>query len=73
MDIVGTHMSENNWNNALEFNPERYIDQADVTSTKDGLKWTPFGYGSHQCPGANFSYAEQKVFLSMLCKYQSKL
>ncbi|KAI9255830.1 cytochrome P450 [Helicostylum pulchrum] len=68
VDIVGTHMSENNWDNALEFNPERYLNQTDATSTKDGLKWTPFGYGSHQCPGINFSYAEQKVFLSMLLR-----
>lgn len=68
IDVVATHLSEQNWENAGEFIPERYLDGQDGTSTKNGLKWAPFGYGSHQCLGMNFSYAEQRVFLSMLCK-----
>jgi cytochrome P450 len=68
IDVTSTHLSENNWENASEFIPERYLDGEDGTSHKKGIKWAPFGYGSHHCLGMNFSYAEQRVFLSMLCK-----
>ncbi|CAO3625785.1 unnamed protein product [Mucor hiemalis] len=69
VDVVATHLYENNWENASEFIPERYLSGQDDTSTKNGLKWAPFGYGSHQCLGMNFSYAEQRVFLSMLREF----
>jgi cytochrome P450 len=31
--------------------------------------WLPFGNGARQCIGMNFSLNEQRVLLSMLCKY----
>lgn len=68
IDIIGTHLNEKNWENPTQFKPERYLDQPNATSSKDGVKYATFGYGSHQCPGANFSIAEQKVFIVMLCK-----
>lgn len=68
IDIVSTHLKEDIWKDAGEFRPERFLEGGDATSTKEGLKWVPFGYGSHTCLGMNFSYAEQRVFLSMLCK-----
>jgi cytochrome P450 len=70
VDIVGTHLREANWENAAEFDPDRFLCNDGIDSTKDGLKFVPFGYGSHLCIGLNFSYTEQRVFLSMLCKYK---
>jgi cytochrome P450 len=66
VDITSTHM---NWEDGQEFKPERFLSVTDPTSNKDGINFVTFGGGSHTCPGMNFSYAEQRVFLSMLCKY----
>ncbi|RCH83429.1 cytochrome P450-dit2 [Rhizopus stolonifer] len=68
VDIAATHMSEANYSDPFEFKPERFLESADVTSTKQGLSYVPFGYGSHVCIGQNFSLVEQRVFLAMLLR-----
>lgn len=67
IDITATHMS---WEDGQEFKPERFLGATDPVSNKNGINFATFGGGSHTCPGMNFSYAEQRVFLSMLCKYK---
>ncbi|KAI8887606.1 cytochrome P450 [Backusella circina FSU 941] len=64
VNISGTHLSSKNWHNALAFDPERFSDpQQSIRSD-----WVPFGNGSRQCIGMNFSLAEQRVFFSMLLR-----
>jgi len=65
VDITATHMS---WEDGQEFKPERFLGATDLASNKHGSNFVTFGGGSHTCPGMYFSYAEQRVFLSMLCK-----
>ena len=65
VDITSTHM---NWEDGQEFKPERFLGVTDPTSNKDGINFVTFGGGSHTCPGMNFSYTEQRVFLSMLLR-----
>jgi cytochrome P450 len=66
VNISGTHLSEKNWHDPFAFNPERFTDSQQTSG--QGLDWVPFGGGSRQCIGMNFSLAEQRVFFSMLCK-----
>lgn len=67
INIFGIHHSEKVWNNASVFDPERFAD--DGEAMKEGMSWIPFGNGARQCIGMNFSLNEQRVMLSMLCKY----
>lgn len=68
VDTVATHMYEKNWPNASEFDPTRFLNPEDSTSTKEGVSYVTFGYGSRYCIGYNFTLYEQRIFLSMLCK-----
>jgi cholesterol 24(S)-hydroxylase len=62
--------SEKNWKNALKFDPDRFAAEGDGAQVSGkGMSWVPFGNGARQCIGMNFSLAEQRVMLSMLCKY----
>jgi cholesterol 24(S)-hydroxylase len=70
INMFDIHHSKKNWSNPLEFDPERFAgDGAQVAG--QGMTWVPFGNGGRQCIGMNFSLAEQRVFLSMMCTYFS--
>ncbi|KAH8555194.1 cytochrome P450 [Umbelopsis sp. PMI_123] len=57
------------WNDPESFSPERFASGGENESKAGtGLAWAPFGNGSRQCIGMNFSLAEQKVLLSMLLR-----
>ncbi|KAI9029852.1 cytochrome P450 [Phycomyces nitens] len=57
------------WSNPEEFNPERFSKGGEAEELgKDGMSWIPFGNGTRQCIGLNFSLAEQRVMLSMLLR-----
>ncbi|KAL9559225.1 hypothetical protein MBANPS3_000542 [Mucor bainieri] len=65
IDITSTHF---NWEDGQEFKPERFLGATDPATSKQGSSFATFGGGIHTCPGMNFSYAEQRVFLSMLLR-----
>ncbi|KAI8980476.1 cytochrome P450 [Pilobolus umbonatus] len=67
VDIIATHLNPELWDDPTVYRPERYTDNSQKIG-KDELKWLPFGYGPHMCLGMNFSYTEQRVFLSMLLR-----
>lgn len=70
VDVLGIHRSDNVWWNPEVFDPERFAPGGEAESKpEDGFSWLPFGRGKRQCIGMNFSLAEQRVLLSMLCKY----
>lgn len=56
------------WHNPEEFIPERFEEGGEYDQ-HEGFTWLPFSNGSRQCIGMNFSLTEQKVLLSMICKY----
>lgn len=69
VNLFNIHHSEKYWKNSQEFNPDRFAPGGEAdTNVQDGISWLPFGYGSRQCIGMNFSLNEQRVLLSMLCK-----
>jgi cytochrome P450 len=69
VDIFNMHHSERYWKNPKEFDPDRFADGETAREAGEGLVWLPFGNGARQCIGMNFSLNEQRVMLSMLCKY----
>lgn len=69
VDFNAIHMNPNTWHNPEEFIPERFAEGGEHEQHK-GFAWVPFSNGSRQCIGMNFSLAEQRVVLSMLCKCQ---
>ncbi|KAG0182837.1 cytochrome P450-dit2 [Apophysomyces sp. BC1021] len=76
LDVLTTHRDSNIWENADQFDPDRYSVETETArnSSANGLVWTPFGYGPHQCLGLQFSLAEQRVIMSMLLrKYEWEL
>lgn len=52
------HESEDNFPDALTFNPDRFLDV-----NPKPFRWTPFGGGSNRCPGAAFANMEMDTVL----------
>lgn len=63
MNMFNIHHSKKYWEDPEQFKPERF--ETDDVNTS----WLPFGSGARQCIGMNFSLIEQRVILSMLCKF----
>lgn len=70
VDLTAIHRHPGIWDRPNDFIPERFAEGAEAERQK-GLAWLPFSNGGRQCIGMNFSLAEQRVALSMLCKFQS--
>lgn len=68
VDISSIHMNPKIWQNPESFIPERFEPGGEHES-HEGLTWIPFSDGPRRCIGANFSLTEQRVVLSMLCKF----
>lgn len=68
IDACAIHRDARNWKNPGEFLPERFDEGGDQEG-HEGLTWVPFGNGSRQCIGMNFSLTEQRLTLAMLCKF----
>lgn len=58
--IYGVHRSENNWEAAHEFRPERFED------TKHGFRYLPFGGGPRLCIGNSFAIMEMQLIISQI-------
>ncbi|KAI9306823.1 cytochrome P450, partial [Cunninghamella echinulata] len=70
-DIINLHHCGKLWRNPHEFNPDRFLPGGEYEQhASSGLTWIPFSAGGRICVGMNFSLAEQRVVLSMLCKYK---
>jgi cholesterol 24(S)-hydroxylase len=67
VNIFDTQHCEKYWPNPLEFDPDRFNTDGTQNASQN-MTWIPFGNGARQCIGMNFSLAEQRVILSMLCK-----
>lgn len=68
--FFGLHREKNLWNEALKFNPERFIVDTKVAKSKN---YFPFGAGPRMCIGNNFAMAEMSFFIfSFLQKFQIK-
>jgi cytochrome P450 len=67
VDVYNLHHNPDVWKDPYVFDPERFTPGGEADNQK-GIAWVPFSNGSRQCIGMNFSMAEQRVVLSMLCK-----
>ncbi|KAI7871653.1 cytochrome P-450 cyp509A1 [Spinellus fusiger] len=57
------------WSDPNVYNPERFAPGGEAEKlSKEILCWIPFGGGTRQCIGMNFSLAEQRVMLSMFLR-----
>ncbi|KAI7883483.1 cytochrome P-450 cyp509A1, partial [Lichtheimia hyalospora FSU 10163] len=73
VDIYESQHNPRVWQDPEVFNPERFALDGEADHI-EGFGWVPFGNGTRQCIGMNFSLAEQRVFLSMLLrKYELSL
>jgi cytochrome P450 len=68
VNMFNMHHSNKVWDNPEKFDPDRFEDDGDRIASPQ-MDWAPFGGGPRQCIGFNFSLNEQRVFLSMLCKF----
>ncbi|KAH8549259.1 cytochrome P450 [Umbelopsis sp. PMI_123] len=74
IDITGMHFNPYLWKDPLKFIPERFAPGGELESMPCTYAYLPFGGGSRQCIGMNFSLAEQRVALSaILHKYELSL
>lgn len=70
VNIFDIQHSNTYWKDASKFNPDRFSENGEAArGSGDGNAWLPFGNGARQCIGMNFSLNEQRVLLSMLCKF----
>ncbi|CEP08816.1 hypothetical protein [Parasitella parasitica] len=72
VDLYNIHRSQKVWKDANQFNPERFAPKGESSQLAgEGMTWVPFGNGARQCVGMNFSLNEQRVLLSMMCKFST--
>jgi len=70
LQIDAIHMSEKEWPNPSEFNPDRFAPDV----PRHGYAWETFGHGVRSCLGRNFSIVEQRVGLvKILQQYRVSL
>ena len=67
VDVASIHYNPEYWHDPEVFIPERFEPNGEFDQHA-GVAWLPFSNGARQCIGMNFSLAEQRVFLTMLCK-----
>lgn len=68
LDIYNLHHNPDVWMDPYKFDPERFAPGGEADK-QQGIAWAPFSNGARQCIGMNFSLVEQRVVLSMLCKF----
>lgn len=61
-------LQEKNFTNALEFKPERWINEKTSESNHNNNAFIPFGGGARSCPGRNLAIMEMKMAMAMVCK-----
>ncbi|KAJ1919174.1 hypothetical protein H4219_002121 [Mycoemilia scoparia] len=66
--VYGIHHNEQYYDEPDSFNPKRFDDESEDNRKRVPFSWIPFGGGSRQCLGMNFSIIEQRVFLSMILR-----
>lgn len=70
IDAISIHRNPKYWKSPDLFNPDRFLPRGEAEKHAGfGLTYVPFGGGSRHCIGRNFAMNEQKVMLSMFCKY----
>ncbi|GKT45881.1 cytochrome P450 monooxygenase aclL [Colletotrichum spaethianum] len=62
------HRMEDNFRDALEFVPERWLDQTGGTkyASDDKAAMKPFSFGTRDCVGKNLAYAEIRIIMTKL-------
>jgi cytochrome P450 len=68
INILGLHYNPSLWNEPNKFNPDRFEDGGELESRSSVYSYLPFGGGSRQCIGMNFSLAEQRIALSLILR-----
>ncbi|KAI8085855.1 cytochrome P450 [Gilbertella persicaria] len=68
VDIYNLHHNPDVWSDPYKFDPDRFLPGGEADQ-QEGVAWAPFSNGGRQCIGMNFSLAEQRVVLSMMCKF----
>ncbi len=68
--LVNRHgaLQEENFSNAREFIPERWLESNPTTCTHNRNASIPFGAGPRFCPGRNLAMLEIKMAMAMLCR-----
>jgi cytochrome P450 len=70
IDIISLHRNPKSWNSPDVFNPSRFLPGGEAEKkARSGAAFAAFGGGSRHCIGRKFTMNEQKVFLSMFCKF----
>lgn len=74
LDIIDLQRNPAIWQDPDTFRPERFAPGGEAEQlTRNGMPWAPFSDGARKCIGSNFSMMEQRVFLTMLCKWIMKI
>ena len=61
-------LQEENFTDAHEFKPERWLESNPTACTHNRNASIPFGAGPRFCPGRNLALFEIKMAMAMLCK-----
>lgn len=68
VDIHALHHRPDLWHEPDKFNPDRFLPGGEHDSHV-GVTYAPFSSGSRQCIALKFATMQQRVVLSMLCKF----
>ncbi|KAL9642911.1 hypothetical protein ABK040_010605 [Willaertia magna] len=71
--IYATHYNEEIWNNPLEFNPMRFIENEKILIPND-CSWIPFSMGNRKCIGYKMALLEAAMITCrLLQKYKLEM
>lgn len=62
-------LEDSEFENAAEFNPERWLDYSPQDNPHHRKSFSPFGGGPRLCPGRSLALLEIKMALSMICRH----
>lgn len=65
--VLATHRDERNFDNPLEFRPERFSEENKAKMHK--FAYLPFGSGVHKCIGDNFALMEMHLVITTMLQH----
>jgi cytochrome P450 len=66
LNIYAIHRDPKWWENPLEFDPERFIKNPDISMKGNYFHFIPFGVGRRQCPGISLAVLFVQLGLARL-------
>uniref|UniRef100_A0A1S4KYL9 Cytochrome P450, putative n=1 Tax=Ixodes scapularis TaxID=6945 RepID=A0A1S4KYL9_IXOSC len=66
LNSMGVHRNQEHWETPDEFDPSRFLTNADTNLAKKYDHFVPFGLGRRNCPGKTLAYVQMFLYVATL-------